>query len=198
MKPLIAFARAVDGLNERIGRLVYWLILAATLISSVNAAMRKAFSLSSNAALEIQWYLFAAVYLLGAGYTLLRDEHVRIDVVSSRLSRRTQCIVDVVGFVVFVLPLCAAIIWMSYPYVHNAYVSGEVSSNTGGLIRWPAYVLVPIGFALLGLQALSELFKRIAFLAGAAPDPHPVKAQQTDEQMLAEHMRLARDADAIK
>jgi TRAP-type mannitol/chloroaromatic compound transport system permease small subunit len=188
MQALLASCRVVDRLTERIGRAVGWLLLAAVVISAGNAVIRKAFSMSSNAFLEAQWYLFAAVFLLGAGYVFLHDRHVRIDVIAGRLSRRVQVTIDVVGILLFLLPLCAFIVWTALPSVMVAYTSGEVSANPGGLIRWPLYVLVPIGFVLLALQALSELVKRIAFLTGAGPDPH-AKPEQTDEERLLEELR---------
>ena len=198
MTPLLAFTRLVDRLNERVGNLVYWLLLGSVLISGANAVVRKAFNMSSNAALEIQWYLFAAVFLLGAGYTLLHDAHVRIDVLSSRLSRRKQIWIDVAGIVVFLLPLCGAIIWLSWPIVERAYLTGEMSSNAGGLIRWPVYAMLPLGFALLLLQAVSELIKRLAFLAGQGPDPHPKGAEKTDEELLLEEMRAKHADDRLE
>jgi TRAP-type mannitol/chloroaromatic compound transport system permease small subunit len=140
-------------------------------ISAANAVARKAFNFGSNAFLEIQWYLFAAVFLLGAGYTFLKNAHVRIDVVAGKLSMRTRIFIDIAGIVIFLLPLCAFMIGSSWPVVKGAYLSGEMSSNAGGLIRWPVYALVPAGFALLGLQALAELVKRIAFLRGLGPNP---------------------------
>jgi TRAP-type mannitol/chloroaromatic compound transport system permease small subunit len=192
---LLGFTRLIDRLNERVGNFVYWLLLGSVLISAVNAMVRKALNMSSNAALEIQWYLFAAVFLLGAGYTLLHDAHVRIDVLSNRFSRRTQVWIDTIGIVVFLLPLCAAIIWLSWPIAARAYESGEMSSNAGGLIRWPAYVLLPLGFALLMAQGVSELIKQAAFLTGAGPDPHPKGASRTEEEMLLDEVRL-RQAEA--
>ena len=189
MNALLAFSRSVDWATERIGRAVYWLLLAAVLISTTNAIVRKAFNMSSNAYLEAQWYLFAAVFMLGAGYVFLHDQHVRIDVVSNRLSRRTQVWIDVVGIVVFLLPLCVFVVWTSLPSVMAAWTSNEVSASPGGLIRWPLYVLVPIGFSLLALQSLSELFKRLGYLTGAGPDPH-VKSEVTDEDLLLEELRL--------
>jgi TRAP-type mannitol/chloroaromatic compound transport system permease small subunit len=168
---LLRLCRGIDALNERVGRAVLWLVLAATLVSAVNALVRKLFNYSSNAYLEAQWYLFAAVFLLAAGYTLLHNEHVRIDALAQRWSRRTQVWIDVVGIVVFLLPMCVWVLMQSWPLLASAWASGETSSNTGGLLRWPLYALMPAGFGLLGLQALSELVKRLAFLAGLAPDP---------------------------
>jgi TRAP-type mannitol/chloroaromatic compound transport system permease small subunit len=171
MKLLLAVSRAIDRLNERVGRLVLWLVLVMVLVSSGNAISRYAFNLSSNAWLELQWYLFAAVFLLCSGYTLLHNEHIRIDVVSSRFSRRTRVWIDIFGTLFFLFPLSITIMCLSWPIFMNAWVSGEISSNAGGLIRWPARLLVPMGFFLLTLQGVSELIKRIAFLKGLIPDP---------------------------
>lgn len=193
MQALLAFSRGVDWITERIGRAVGWLLLLAVLISTGNAIIRKAFDMSSNAYLEAQWYLFAAVFLLGAGYVFLHDQHVRIDVLAGRFSRRVQVWIDVVGILLFLLPLCLFLAWTALPSVMTAYETQEVSANPGGLIRWPLYVLVPIGFVLLALQALSELFKRIAFLSGAGPDPH-AKPEKTDEQMLLEELQREQEA----
>jgi len=171
MKQLLALSRAVDFVNEHIGRLVYWCVLIMVLVSAANATSRYALNMASNAWLELQWYLFAAVFLLCAGYTLLHNEHIRIDVVSSRLSRRAQIWVDVFGLVVFLLPMTLFIMWLSWPIFMNAWTSGEISGNAGGLVRWPARLLVPLGFFLLSLQGISELIKRIAYLRGLIPDP---------------------------
>jgi TRAP-type mannitol/chloroaromatic compound transport system permease small subunit len=187
---LLRFSRFIDGISEFIGRWLAWLVLAAVLISAANAAMRKAFDMSSNAFLEIQWYLFAAVFLLSAGYTLLRQEHVKIDVLLHRLERRTQIKVEIFGLLVFLTPFVFSVIHLVWPLVTKAYIHGEMSSNAGGLIRWPVFALVPVGFALLGLQGLSELIKRVAFLAGAADDPAKKKAQEKSaEEELAEAIR---------
>jgi TRAP-type mannitol/chloroaromatic compound transport system permease small subunit len=171
MKQLLALSRAVDFVNEHIGRLVYWCVLIMALVSAANATSRYALNRASNAWLELQWYLFAAVFLLCAGYTLLHNEHIRIDVVSSRLSRRAQIWIDVCGLVLFLLPMTLFIMWLSWPIFMNAWTSGEISGNAGGLIRWPARLLVPLGFLLLSLQGFSELIKRIAYLQGLIPDP---------------------------
>lgn len=171
MKALLAVSRGIDRLNERIGRATVWLILVMALVSTANALVRYALNRSSNAWLELQWYLFAAVFLLCAGYTLLHNEHIRIDVVSSRLSERTRLWIDVAGTVLFLLPMAIYIAWMSWPVFMNAWHSGEISSNAGGLIRWPARLLVPIGFFLLALQGVSELIKRIAALKGLVTGP---------------------------
>jgi TRAP-type mannitol/chloroaromatic compound transport system permease small subunit len=171
MKILLALSRAIDALNERIGHIVYWLILAMVLISAGNAISRYALSIASNAWLELQWYLFAAVFLLCSGYTLLHNEHIRIDVVASLWSKRTQTWIDVFGTLFFLLPMSVYILWASWPIFMNAWNSGEVSGSAGGLIRWPARLLVPAGFFLLSLQGISELIKRIAYLQGLIPDP---------------------------
>jgi len=171
MKGLLVFSRAVDALNERVGKLAYWLILAMVLISAANATTRYALNMASNAWLELQWYMFAAVFLLCSGYTLLHNEHIRIDIVSSLVSRRKQIWIDILGLIFFLLPMSLFIMWLSWPIFMNAWTSGEVSGNSGGLIRWPARLLVPLGFFLLSAQGLSELVKRIAFLQGLIPDP---------------------------
>jgi len=171
MKPLLTLSRAIDGLNERIGRALMWLVLVAVLVSAGNATTRYMLDIASNAWLELQWYLFAAVFLLCSGYTLRHNEHIRIDVVNSHLSTRTQMWIDIFGLVFFLLPMATIIMWLSWPIFVNAYESGEVSVNAGGLIRWPARLMVPAGFFLLSLQGLSELIKRIAFLRGLIPNP---------------------------
>lgn len=188
MKTLLNWCRLIDSLSEWIGRSVYWLLLLAVIISTGNAITRKAFDMGSNAFLEAQWYLFAAVFMLGAGYVFLHDQHVRIDVLASRLSRRARTWIDVAGILFFLLPLCAFVAWSALPSLMLAFETNEVSTNPGGLIRWPLYALVPLGFGLLLLQSLSELFKRIAFLTGHGPDPHAVK-EQTDSEKLLEELR---------
>ncbi|MEZ5646546.1 MAG: TRAP transporter small permease subunit [Burkholderiaceae bacterium] len=167
---LLQISRLIDGVNRVIGVLAMWLILAATLISAGNALVRKIFGTSSNAWLEIQWYLFAAVFLLGGGYAFLRNAHVRIDFVSSKFSARTRNWVDIGGIVIFLLPLCYVMVTLGWPLFALAFESGEVSTNAGGLIRWPVYLLIPAGFAILAVQAISELIKRVAFLTGHGPD----------------------------
>jgi len=171
MKPLLALSRGIDMFNEHLGRLVYWCVLIMVLVSAGNASSRYALNIASNAWLELQWYLFAAVFLLCSGYTLLHNEHIRIDVMSSHLSRRTQVWIDVFGLVFFLLPMSLFIMWLSWPIFMNAWTSGEISGSAGGLIRWPVRLLVPVGFFLLSLQGFSELTKRIAFLMGLIPDP---------------------------
>lgn len=189
MSALLQLSRLIDRLNEWVGRWVSWLVLAAVLISAVNAIVRKAFGTSSNAFLEIQWYLFAAVFLLAAGYTMLRQEHVRIDIILSRFSKRTQTKVEIFGIVAFLFPFVIVVIELVMPLVIRAYTSGEVSSNAGGLIRWPVFALVPMGFALLGLQGVSELIKRVAFLMGLIDDPTKKAQAKSAEEELAEAIR---------
>jgi TRAP-type mannitol/chloroaromatic compound transport system permease small subunit len=188
MQSLLALSRSIDAITEKLGRALCWLLLAAVVISTVNAITRKAFNLSSNAYLEAQWYLFAVTFMLGAGYVFLHDQHVRIDVLSSKLKRKTQIKIDVAGIVFFLLPLCVFVVWTSLPSVMTAIQTKEVSASPGGLIRWPLYMLVPLGFSLLAIQSLSELFKRIAFLTGHGPDPH-AKPEKTEEQKLAEELQ---------
>jgi TRAP-type mannitol/chloroaromatic compound transport system permease small subunit len=184
--PLLTLSRLIDRFTGWVGRWVAWLVLAAVLISAVNAAMRKVFNTSSNAYLEIQWYLFAAVFLLAAGYTLLRQEHVKIDVVLGHFSKRTQIMVEIFGLLFFLLPFVVVMVDLVWPLVVKAYVTGEMSQNAGGLVRWPVFALVPAGFGLLGLQGLSELIKRVAFLKGLIDDPTKKKQQKTAEEELAE------------
>ena len=202
MAPLLTLSRLIDRTSEFIGRWVAWLVLAAVLISALNAAVRKVFNTSSNAYLEIQWYLFAAVFLLAAGYTMLRQEHVKIDVISGRFTKRTQVWIDIIGLAFFVLPLVYTVIHLSMPLVIRSYVMNEYSSNAGGLIRWPVFALLPLGFLLLGIQAISELIKRIAFLKGLVPDPTQKPQGKTAEEELADFLKqkevLAREEAALR
>lgn len=168
MNTLLRFSRLVDALNEKIGMVANWLVLAACVISAGNALMRYGFSASSNAWLEIQWYLFAGMVMLGAAATLRRNEHVRVDVFYSRYSERARLWLDLLGGILFLLPMAVIIGWLSWPLFMNSYEIGEVSGNAGGLLRWPVKILVPIGFLLLTLQGLSEIIKRAAALAGRA------------------------------
>jgi TRAP-type mannitol/chloroaromatic compound transport system permease small subunit len=196
MSALLRLSRAIDALSAFVGRYLGWLILAAVLISAVNAIVRKAFNMSSNGFLEIQWYLFAAVFLLGAGYTLLRQEHVRIDVVLGRFSKRTQIKIEAVCTVLFLFPFCINVIALVWPLVVKAYMTGEMSSNAGGLIRWPVFAMVPLGFALLMIQGVSELIKRIAYLQGLIDDPTQKKQAKTAEEELAEFVRAKAEGAA--
>jgi TRAP-type mannitol/chloroaromatic compound transport system permease small subunit len=185
---LLKFSQLVDAVNERIGKAVYWLVLAMVLVSAGNAIIRKTLNMSSNAWLELQWYLFSAVFLLCAAYTLLRNEHVRIDVIAGRLSPRAQAWIDIFGTVFFLLPMSIMIATLSWPFFVRGFVHNEVSGSAGGLTLWPARLLLPVGFALLSLQGLSELVKRIAFLAGRGPDPI-VRDEHRAEAELAEELR---------
>jgi len=185
MQALLKFSNGVDAINRFIGKYVIWLILASTVVSAVNAVIRKAFNYSSNAFLEIQWYLFAATFLLCAAFTLLNGEHVKIDVLYSRWSKRAQTWIDVFGFTCFLLPFCLAILWFSMPFFLKGLYSGEMSSNAGGLVRWPVYAMMPLGFSLLLLQGLSELIKRLAFLSGLIDDPTERPIEKTPEEELA-------------
>lgn len=171
MAPLLAFSRAVDWVNQRIGKVCDALVLLACLVSSVNAMMRYGYDISSNAWLEAQWYMYAAIVMLGASYTLKRNEHVRVDIFYMTLSRRGQIILDIVGTIVFLLPVCLLLAWLSWPFFMQSFSVNEWSSNAGGLLRWPVKFLLPLGFGLLALQGVSELIKRFAALAGhAIPD----------------------------
>lgn len=194
MRALLKFSHAVDWLSTQIGKYVIWLILASTVISGINAAVRKILNVSSNAYLEVQWYLFAASFLIAAGYTLLQNEHVRIDVVSSRLSKRGQIWIDIIGFTFFLTPVCLAILYYGVPFFLRGLQSGEMSGNAGGLIRWPVYAMIPLGFTLLLLQCWSELIKRVAFLKGLIEDPTIKKVEKTAEEELAEAIRRLAEA----
>lgn len=196
MKALLALSRAIDGLNEQVGKFTYWLILAAVLISTGNAVVRYSFNMSSNAWLEIQWYLFSFVFLFCAGYTLLHNQHVRIDIVSGFLSAKGRAWIDILGALFFLLPMAVAIMWLSWPVFLDAYRSGEVSTNAGGLLVWPGRLMVPVGFLLLVLQGLSELIKRIAFLRGIIPDPTDKDEGPSAEELLAAELRKERGEPA--
>jgi TRAP-type mannitol/chloroaromatic compound transport system permease small subunit len=189
MQLLLKVSRLIDALNERTGRSVYWLVLVAVLVSAGNAIVRKLFNMSSNAFLELQWYLFSGIFLLCAGYTLLRNEHVRIDVIAGRLSAKAQTWIDILGTVFFLLPMTLLFIYLSWPIFVRTFTHNEISTNAGGLWIWPARLLVPIGFTLLALQGFSELVKRVAFLTGAGPDPVPRHDAHAAEKELAEEIR---------
>ena len=193
MKLMLAMAQAVDAFNERVGKLTHWLILVAVLISAGNAVTRYSLDMSSNAWLEVQWYLFSAVFLFCAGYTLLHNQHVRIDIVSGMFSRRVQTWIEIFGTVFFLLPMAILILWLSWPVFVDAWRSNEVSTNAGGLAVWPARLMLPIGFLLLVLQGFSELIKRIAFLRGLIPDPADKDPGPSAEELLAEALRRQRE-----
>ncbi|SMH60558.1 TRAP transporter small permease subunit [Azospirillum agricola] len=171
MGVLLKISGLIDAVNDGIGKLVYWLVLVAVIVSAGNAVIRYTLNTSSNAWLELQWYLFSAVFLLCAGYTFLRNEHIRIDVILGRFSKRVQAAVDVFGILFFMLPMTILIMVLSWPMFKDSFLTNEMSSDAGGLIRWPAKLLVPVGFFLLTAQGVSELIKRIAFLAGVIDEP---------------------------
>jgi TRAP-type mannitol/chloroaromatic compound transport system permease small subunit len=170
---LLAFSRLIDWLNERVGRTVYWMVLVAVLVSSGNAVVRYIFAYSSNAWLELQWYLYTSFFLLGAGYTLLRNEHVRIDIINSRLSPRTRAWIDLLGGIFFLLPMALVIMTLAWPVFTASFALHETSPSANGLLRWPVKLMIPVGFFLLALQGVSEIIKRAAFLLGLIPDPTP-------------------------
>ena len=182
---LLSVSRGIDALNERVGKAVIWLVLIVAIISASNAVMRYTINYSNNGLLEIQWYLFAVIFLFSAGYTLLRNEHVRIDVVAGKFSPRGQAWIDIIGTLLFLLPMTVLVLYLSWPIFMNAWNSGEMSSNPGGLIRWPARLMIPVGFLLLVLQGLSELIKRIAFLRGLIPNPAEKHKGLSAEEELA-------------
>ena len=185
MNALLALSRQIDALTERIGRSAIWIVLIVVLISAGNAIMRYAFNYSSNALLEVQWYLFGLLFLSCSGYTLLRNEHVRIDLLSSKLSKRGQAWIDVFGIIFFLMPMAIAILMLSWPVFMHAFESGEMSNSAGGLIVWPARLMIPVGFALLIMQGVSELIKRIGFLQGRCPDPsEKPDAKSAEEQFI--------------
>jgi TRAP-type mannitol/chloroaromatic compound transport system permease small subunit len=186
MTALLSLARLIDKISTGVGKLTMWLILATTLISAGNALVRKIFNVSSNGLLEIQWYLFAAVFMLGAGYGFLCNSHVRIDFISTKLSSRARNWIDVLGIVLVLMPFCTIGLSLGWSFFLQALYSGEMSQNAGGLIRWPAYALIPAGFFLLLLQGVSELIKRLAFLRGLGPDVLSGEDAKSDDQKAAE------------
>ncbi|HEX5683833.1 MAG TPA: TRAP transporter small permease subunit [Ideonella sp.] len=188
MAPLLRLSAWIDSLNEAVGKFIRWLVLAAVLISAGNAIVRKLFNYSSNSFLEIQWYLFAGVFMLGVGYVFLHNGHVRIDFISARLSARTNAAIDSIGIVVFTIPLAIIMMSLGWPLFHNAWVSGEMSQNAGGLIRWPVLALIPLGFLILLVQSLSELIKRVAFLTGHRDQPFTDVHAKSAEEELAEEL----------
>lgn len=196
MKFLLRVSRLIDALNSVVGRTVTWLTLIVVLVSATNAVVRKAFHISSNAWLELQWYLFGAIFLLAAGYTFLNNEHVRVDVVSQRFSRRVQVIIEIIGVVFFMFPAFGLVFWLSIPFFYESLVFQEHSSNTGGLMRWPVKLLLPLGFGLLILAGVSHLIKCIAFLRGAGPDPLARPDGPSAEELLAEEILEMAQAEA--
>ncbi len=185
MNALLKLSRQIDVLTERIGKAARWLVLVVVLISAANAAMRYVFNYSSNAFLEIQWYLFGLIFLSCAGYTLLRNEHVRIDLISGKFSKRGQTWIDIFGILFFLMPMAIVIMVLSWPVFIHAIQSSEMSNSAGGLIVWPARLMIPAGFFLLIAQGISELIKRIGFLKGLCPDPTAKRNALTPEEELA-------------
>ena len=191
MRILMRLAALIDALNERVGKTVYWLVLVAVLVSAGNAIIRKVFNMSSNAWLELQWYLFSAIFLLCAGYTLLHNGHVRIDVIAGKLSPKAQAWIDILGTLFFLFPMTLMLTWMSWPYFLHSFQNNEISGSAGGLIFWPARLLMPVGFGLLALQGLSELIKRAAFVAGKGPDPIPRHDHNAEAELVEEIRKMA-------
>ncbi|NYT64958.1 TRAP transporter small permease subunit [Alcaligenaceae bacterium] len=194
MKFLLLISRAIDALNTRVGKAVIWLTLLVVVVSASNAVVRKVFHISSNAWLELQWYLFGAIFLLAAGYTFLCNEHVRVDVLSQRFAQRTRIKIEIFGVIFFLFPACALIFWLSIPFFYESFVLNELSSNTGGLIRWPAKLLIPVGFGLLILAGISHLIKCIGFLRGECPDPTERASEKSAEEQLADEIREQAEA----
>lgn len=197
MNALLSLSRLIDRITDRIGHTIYWLVLVAVLISAANATVRKIFNYSSNSFLEIQWYLFSMIFLFLAGYTLKSNEHVRIDIITGRLSARARTWIDIFGTLFFLLPMAFLIMWLSWPVFVDAWERHEVSTNAGGLIIWPARLMVPVGFFLLIVQAVSEVIKRFAFLRGMIPDPSEKHIEKTAEELLAEEILRSRGDLAI-
>ena len=191
MKGLLSLSALIDRVNEIIGKAMGAAILAAVLISAGNAVIRKAFNMSSNSWLELQWYLFGAAFMLAAAYTLKQNEHIRIDILYGAFSRRTQHWIDLFGHVVFLMPFVVLMVWMLVPYALRAFQNGEVSTNAGGLIIWPARMLLAAGFVLLALQGVSEIIKKIAVMRGVIPDPTPFITAKEAAEMEAK--ALARE-----
>jgi len=192
MKILLKLSGWIDALNGKVGRIIMWLVLVVVILSAGNAVARKAFRVGSNALIDLQWYLFSGIFLLGAGYVFLKNVHVRIDFVSGRLTPKVRSLIDIIGIIVFLMPFCWIVIRMSWPLFFNAWKSGEMSQNAGGLIRWPVYLLMPTGIALLFLQSISELIKRIAFLSGLISDPlaHVQEEKSSSEEKKSDKSAL--------
>ena len=193
MNALLKLSRLIDTMNNSIGQAARWLVLIVVLISAGNAVMRYTINYSSNAFLEIQWYLFGLIFLSCAAYTLLRNEHVRIDLISDRFSRRGQAWIDIFGILFFLMPMAVGILVLSWPVFRLALQSSEMSNSAGGLIVWPARLMIPCGFLLLILQAISELIKRVGFLQGLCPDPCEKHNVLTAEEELALVIKKGQD-----
>ena len=189
MNALLKLSRLIDALTERIGKAVLWLVLIVVLVSAANAIMRYTIHYSSNAFLEIQWYLFGVIFLFSSGYTLLRNEHVRIDLISSKFSKRGQVWIDIFGILFFLMPMAVVIMLLSWPVFMHAFESQEMSNSAGGLIVWPARLMIPVGFFLLILQAISELIKRVGFLMGLCANPMERLNVPSAEEELAQAIK---------
>jgi TRAP-type mannitol/chloroaromatic compound transport system permease small subunit len=181
VRALLKLSGVIDAINLRIGHTVYWMVLAAVLVSSGNAVVRYLFDYSSNGWLELQWYLYTSFFLIGAGYTLLRNEHVRIDIINSRLPPRTRAWIDLLGGIFFLLPMALVIMTLAWPVFTQSFALHETSPSANGLLRWPVKLMIPVGFLLLALQGVSEIIKRAAFLMNLIPDPTPRHAHGADE-----------------
>ncbi|MFO1037668.1 MAG: TRAP transporter small permease subunit [Geminicoccaceae bacterium] len=195
MDGLLRVSSVIDAVNTRIGKMTGWLILLAVIISAVNAIIRKAFDISSNSWLEAQWQLFAAVFMLCAAYTFLRNEHIRIDILNSRLPKGVRDWIDLIGHLLFLMPFVILLIVDGWPFFWASWSINEQSSNAGGLPQWPAKFLIPLGFFFLFLQGISEIIKRIAVMMGRIPDPHGEHPVHTEEQFAEELMTLAPDRE---
>lgn len=193
MNFLLNISAWIDKLNTTVGRAVTWLVLIVSIVSAGNAIMRKVFNLSSNSWLELQWYLFGAIFLLASGYTFLRNEHVRVDVLSQKLSKRAQVRIEIFGVIFFLLPAAILVFWLSIPFFYQSFITGELSSNTAGLIRWPAKLLIPVGFGLLILSGISHLFKCIGYLKGVCSNPMDVGDEKSAEEALVEDIKAMQE-----
>lgn len=194
----LGLSRQIDALNEKVGHYAKWFILAMTALSAGNAIIRKLFDYSSNALLEGQWYMFSAVFLLCAGHALMHNEHIRIDLLSSHYDPRTRAKVELLGLSLFLLPVTLLVLWLGVPYFWVAFQEGERSANPGGLILWPARLMLPLGFFLLMLQGLSQAIKQIAFLAGKIDDPAHKADEPTAEEILIAEIRRREEAEAAE
>ena len=196
MNALLAFSRSVDAVTIRLGRAVAWLLVAAIVISTVNAIIRKVFDMSSNAWLEAQWMLFGAVFLLCASWTLQANEHIRIDIVNSTLSKKTRNVIELIGHVFFLLPMAAVMVWTAYPFFVRSFTANEQSFSAGGLPQWPAKFLVLAGFVVLLIQGVSELIKRIAVMQGLIEDAHAAGGHHAAAEAEAERLLALAEAEA--
>ena len=198
MGPLLAISRWIDAGTRLIGQSVSWLIVAAALISAGNAVIRKLFDLSSNAWLELQWWLFAAAFLLAAPWTLALNEHIRIDILNQRFSPRLRNIIEIVGITLFLMPMAAIVVWTSWPFFVVSYEQNEQSSNFGGLVQWPAKLLIPVAFAILFVQGVSELIKRIAIMRGELAETEPAGPHPASQPARSGHLQVAPAEDGEK